>query len=156
MLRKNVRKTESGQALVLIILVMLIALTIGVAVSAQTLINTRQSVADEQSAQAYAAAESGAEVALKHLKTCTVDCFSSGSGSVGDASYAYDITSASLVNTYIYETRLEKDDVVQIDLSNLTGLTGANNNVKIYFWSEDENRGSRFRDLQWFPQHVRS
>ncbi|KKP69959.1 hypothetical protein A2X44_01975 [candidate division CPR3 bacterium GWF2_35_18] len=138
-------KEEQGQALVLVILIMLVALTVGVSVSSQALIGSKEAVSEEQSAQAYAVAESGAEIALKHLKTCTegVDCLTASpvTGSIGGSTYTYTISSASLLASNIYETRLQKDEVVQIDLSNIAGLTSSNNDVKIYFWSDDSDRG---------------
>lgn len=132
-------RQEEGQALVLITLVMLVALTVGLAVSSQALIGSKQSMAEERSAQAYTAAESGAEVALQHLKTCTTDCITTGSGAVGDASYNYTITAASLLASNIYESKLEKDEVLQVDLSS---VTSPNNDVRIYWWSSDTDRGS--------------
>ena len=146
---KKLIQQEEGQALVMIVLVMLVALTVGVAVSSQTLISSRQAVSDENSAQAYAAAESGAEIALKTLKSCSgSDCYDPGSGSVGDAGYEYTVDAHGLITTDVYETKLGQDDVIQIDLTrDSAGAPLNNTDVQIYWWSTDHPEGGDTGDL---------
>ena len=136
-------KQENGQALVIVVLVVLIALTIGVSVSSQTIISSRQAVNEEQSAQAYAVAEAGAEKALYQLKSCSGNgCYDPGNGTIDSAQYEYTITPSGVVPNYnnIYESRVEKDKVTQVNLTSLS--ISVNTPIKIYWWSPDSSRGS--------------
>lgn len=135
MIHKNLIKDQQGQALVMIILVVLISLSIGVAVSSQALISSRQAVNEEYSSQAITYAESGAEVALKDIKD-------NPSGTIprtvlgdidGDGAddYEYTIDEAGSAASNIYEIKIDKDQVAQVDL----GGVPAGANVNIYWWN---------------------
>ena len=144
---KKIFLKEDGQALVLVVLVMVISLTVGLAVSSQSLISSKQGILEEYSAKSYAAAEAGAEVALQSLNGCSGnECITSTpvSGSVGsDAAYEYTIASLGIEEaTNIFEHKLEKDEVVQLNLTNdgESPVAPLNNvNVQVYWWCANAN-----------------
>ncbi len=61
---KNTLQDQSGQMAILVMLVLVVALTIGLAIIARTTTDVRLSTNTNQSNQAYAAAEAGIEAAL--------------------------------------------------------------------------------------------
>lgn len=144
--KNSVNKNEEGQALMMIVLVIMIALTVGVAVASQALVSSRQALYEEESAQAYAAAEAGAEEALLFLETCTgINCIVQDvSGSIDDANYNYTINSANLLANNIYEVKLDKDEVIQIDITYDGEVVPAkldNTDVTIYWWATEHPEG---------------
>jgi hypothetical protein len=64
-MEKSRFKSQSGQALLIVVLVMVIALTIGLAVVSKSIIGMRMSTEQSESQKALAAAEAGIEQALK-------------------------------------------------------------------------------------------
>lgn len=58
-------KTEEGQALLLVILIMVVSLTIGLSVVSRSIVNIRTTTEEENSQRALSAAEAGIEQALK-------------------------------------------------------------------------------------------
>jgi len=61
----NNPKAQKGQALLIVVLVMVIALTIGLSVASRSVINLKLSAEDQNSQKAFFAAEAGIEQALK-------------------------------------------------------------------------------------------
>ena len=59
------RQSESGQALLIVVLVMVVALTVGLSVASRTVTNLRTTAEEENSQRAFSAAEAGIEKALK-------------------------------------------------------------------------------------------
>lgn len=57
--------SKSGQALLVIVLIMVIGLTVGLAVASRSIINVRTSTEEENSQRAFSAAEAGIEKVLK-------------------------------------------------------------------------------------------
>ena len=62
---------ERGQALLIVLLVMTVALTVGLSVATRTIVNVRITTQEEQSQRAFSAAEAGIE---ETLRTCTTSC----------------------------------------------------------------------------------
>lgn len=63
---------ESGQALLIIVLIMVVALTVGLSLGSRTIINIRTSSEEADSQKALAAAEAGIERALRVTSSATV------------------------------------------------------------------------------------
>lgn len=59
------KRSESGQALLIVVLVMVVSLTIGLSVVSRSITNLRTTTDEEQSQRAFSAAEAGIEQALK-------------------------------------------------------------------------------------------
>src|SRR3989338_3351838 len=59
------RKNEKGQAFLIVVLVMVVALTVGLSVASRTVTNLRTTAEEENSQRAFSAAEAGIEKALK-------------------------------------------------------------------------------------------
>lgn len=59
------KASEKGQALLIVILVMVVSLTIGLSVASRSVVNLRTSTEEENSQRAFSAAEAGIEQALK-------------------------------------------------------------------------------------------
>src|SRR5579885_3559975 len=59
------RTPQDGQAFLIVVLVMVIALTVGLSIASRTITNLRVSTEEENSQKAFSAAESGIEQALK-------------------------------------------------------------------------------------------
>jgi len=64
-LRGDFRVSESGQALLIVVLVMVIALTVGLSLASRSITNLRNSTDEANSQSAFAAAEAGVEQAVK-------------------------------------------------------------------------------------------
>lgn len=62
---KSIFKNQQGQALLIVVLVMVVALTVGLSVASRTVINLRTTADEENSQRAFSAAEAGIEQALK-------------------------------------------------------------------------------------------
>lgn len=60
------KKWEQGQALLIVVLVMVVALTIGLSIASKTITNLRTSTEEANSQKALAAAEAGVEQAIKN------------------------------------------------------------------------------------------
>lgn len=69
MRRKSIFNAEGGQALLIVVLVMVVALTVGLSVSLRSVTNLRTAIEEESSQRAFFAAEAGIEQALKASQT---------------------------------------------------------------------------------------
>lgn len=59
------RRLQAGQTLLIIVLIMVVGLTVGLAVASRSIINVRTSTEEENSQRAFSAAEAGIEQALR-------------------------------------------------------------------------------------------
>jgi len=60
----NFRKLYRGQAVLIVLLIMVVALTVGISISTRSTKDIRQSTRTEESQRAFSAAEAGLEAAL--------------------------------------------------------------------------------------------
>ena len=65
---KSIR-SERGQVLLIVVLTMIVALTVGLSIASRTITNLKISKQNEESQRAFQAAEAGVEQALKQIKT---------------------------------------------------------------------------------------
>ncbi len=132
------RKHESGQVVILIMLVMLIGLTIGLSLVSRSLQDLRQTSVSDFRNRAFTVSESAVEESLRQglsilatsggcasvpgyswnatTSTCTV------TSSLNGVSYNYAVSSGAS-GAYITKTNVAKDDVVQVDLTGVAGGT---------------------------------
>ncbi|MDQ3098435.1 MAG: hypothetical protein M3Q44_01695 [bacterium] len=110
---KNSLKDQSGQMAILVMLVLVVALTIGLAIIARTTTDIRLSTNTNQSNQAYAAAEAGIEAALgNNISAATYGT----SVPIGNATFNVSIPAAQGGTTtpFAFPNELKKDEAGQI------------------------------------------
>ena len=127
-------KKESGQVVILIMLVMLIGLTIGLSLVSRSLQDLRQTSVSDFRNRAFTVSESAVEESLRqglgnlasaggcatvggtwNGTTCT-----SANSTLNGVNYNYAV-SAGASGAYVTKTNVAKDDVVQVDLMGSTG-----------------------------------
>ncbi len=79
--------SERGQALLIMVLIMVVSLTVGLSVASRSLTNLRTATEEESSQRAFSAAEAGIERAVKSLCDGTVDCAPIAGNFGTDATY---------------------------------------------------------------------
>ena len=133
-------KNEKGQTLILMLIVTVVSLTVGVAISSRAVSTLKQTSYTAQAGKAQKFSDAGVEEALGAadlstiLGTHTVDVDGDGTP---DTTYMVE----ELGGSTTVETILEKDETVQIDL---TGY-GSGQNVNIYWASgadEETNKAA--------------
>ncbi len=132
-------KNQRGQALLIIVLVMVVALTVGLSVATRTIINLRNTQQQADSQKALSAAEAGIEQAIKN-QTSAEGTFGTGGQAVSYATTLQDIsTSAPFLTNG--GNQVSKNDAIYVWLSPYTSnftQTWPNGDLKIY-WGEDPN-----------------
>lgn len=128
---------QSGQATVIILLIMVVVLTIGLSITARSITDLRISSQTEQSNRAFSAAEAGIEEALKTGLQNLVGSGPSGQKPIGGATYKYTVESVGGAS-YAPDKPVAQDDVVQLKLDK-TGLTSAYDGVNIYWIASGED-----------------
>jgi Tfp pilus assembly protein PilX len=104
--------SESGQALVLVLLSLAVVLTIVLFILSRTVTDVSISSSESQAVSAFSAAEAGVERAL------VVGSAPGGSVQVGDASYTASVTNvASGVRSFLYPVELNSGDTVTVWLN---------------------------------------
>src|SRR3989344_6653038 len=125
-LPKYLKKNESGQVLVIFLLVLVIGLALVLSIASRTVTDIRQTTTSDESNRAYYAAESGVEDALKKIE----DSFNFDKDGDGDPdTYKLDFAAVNRTNADVDVTPLRaepgvildfldyaKDDVAQINL----------------------------------------
>src|SRR5581483_1163402 len=76
---------DSGQAFLLVILVMVVALTVGITLASRTLVNQRASIEEDESQKAFSAAEAAIESAINNKGNIASQNF--GTNSTYEASF---------------------------------------------------------------------
>lgn len=113
---------QSGQMVILVMLVLVVALTIGLSLLSRTIQNQRLSTNTDRSNRAYSAAEAGIEQMLTGNQPSSIN----GDLGLGTTSEAkYKTTSTSLGNNsnpFVFPNPLSKDETVQLWLFNYSEL----------------------------------
>jgi len=127
-------KHSSGQALVIILLVMAVALTIGLAVVSRSVTDIRLSQEQEESARAFSAAEAGIEAALggspiTSYEGFTVSVVSEDLGGVGKMGFIfpYDVKKGDTQTVWL----VDHDEDGNPDFSTAGNFTNF-----IFYWGE--------------------
>ncbi len=110
------QKARAGQVLIIVLMIMVVALTIGLAVATRSITDVRLTTQSEQSERAYAAAEAGVEYALSQDLGFLV---ASGpiSGQVGDVGYTVNVEKSEASSTLAAARPVEQDDVIEVRTS---------------------------------------
>ena len=138
---KNILKNQKGQALLIIVLVMVVGLTVTLAVVSRSIVNLKTSVEQTDSQKALAAAEAGVEQTIKNNANIGSDAsyVSIGNG----ASYKTNITQVVGTNSFLVNggNILAKNEGAYIWLSdyNNTGswTPGWDGTLTVYFGDPD-------------------
>lgn len=106
-------KGEKGQAIIIILLIMIVGLTIGLSVVSRSLLNVKLSTEQEESSRAFTAAEAGIEISLESGTAQSGEI-----GSPGDLS-SYTCTKNNIgAQGYVFFPNVLKDKVVQLYFAN--------------------------------------
>lgn len=151
-LPKEVRNSQSGQILVIFLLVLVVGLALVLSIASRTVTDVRQSTTSDESNRAYFAAESGVQNALKKITETpgfstdvTPGAADVNFNGVNSSSAGVTVTSISVSSSQIFEypAPVAKDDVSQVSLiSNfndemtITGISPSfayNEGLNIYF-----------------------
>lgn len=128
-------KNESGQTIIILLLVMVVGLTIGLSMVSRSLTDIKISQQTEQSQRAFSAAEAGLEYALSQGLAQIAGGDIPQTIITPGVSYSGKV---SLTGATLYElkgkTAVEQDDVAQINLEPEAGVTPAPS-INIY-WGE--------------------
>ena len=130
-------KEEKGQALAIIILIVLVVLTVGLTVATRTLTGLKETTKQEESIRAYDAAEAGVEEALLKIKN-GVGVGTTGTGTLAESQsqYIYEIQSLSGLVGSQFSFRVEKDQSYQVNLDvDDDSLDGKQ--INIYWWKQN-------------------
>lgn len=126
---KNIKKhltNQSGQMVILVMLVMVIALTIGLSLLSRTIQNTRLSTNTELSNRAYSAAEAGIEEALRQGGSDTGGTNQNIGSNANQSTYNTDIlVQGNSSDPYVFPNPLSQDEAVQLWLFDYTGYSSS-------------------------------
>ncbi len=126
---KNAVNDESGQMAILVMLVLVVALTIGLAIIARTTTDIRLSTNTNQSNQAYAAAEAGIEAALgNNISTYGSDV------TIGNATFNVSTPTqqGGSTTTFAFPNELKKDEAAQVWLFDYSYFKNPANSAQPY------------------------
>lgn len=107
---KNFLRLQAGQAIIVVLLIIVVALTIGLSVTMRSVKDIKMSTRTEESQRAFSAAEAGLEAAL--LSGGNVNTTSLGSG--GDLDYTATVSEVGGGSSYVFPDKIERDDTQQI------------------------------------------
>lgn len=125
---------ESGQALLIVVLTMIVALTVGLSVVSRTITTIKTSTAEDESSRAFAAAEAGIEEALK--SGVSIGSNLSPQTLPNNAKYFSTITASGVSTEYVVPSPILKDDVIQIWLSNYPDFSGKYSGTLTLHWGD--------------------
>jgi len=135
---------RKGQIAVWVVLVAVVGLTLGLSIASRALSNIQQSSELEETNRAFSAAEAGIEKALYALETTgtATSVLTPIPLPEAGSEYYYEVTEGGGGGDLVLSAPLEKDQVAQIDCSNMSGT------ITVY-WAEsgtsqaqDGNRAS--------------
>ena len=133
-------RSSSGQILVLVLLVVLVALTIGLSIASRTLSSLKSSAELDQSNRAFNAAEAGVERALSLLKTSgDVDVCDNNNckANIPGIVSKVEVDEAGGGPNAFGVANLQQDEVLQV---NLEGFSSPSNLLDVY-WGRVEDAG---------------
>jgi hypothetical protein len=105
--------SQKGQALIILLLIMVVGLTVGLSIATRTITDLRISTQTEESQKAFSAAEAGIEDALRRELSGGLTV--TGTFGTGATQSTYTTTVASISGaTFVVDKPVEKDDVAQI------------------------------------------
>lgn len=137
----NMFKNQNGQALLIIVLIMVVALTVGLSLASRTITNLRNTREQASSQKALSAAEAGIEQAIKSGANV-------GGSFSGNTSYTTTVTQVAGNASFLLNggTKVSKSDATYIWLTDPTAQPLWQNpwsgNLSIYWGTSDQNCGN--------------
>lgn len=131
-------KKSTGQMLILVVLILIVALTVGLSLAARTVINLRLSKQNEESQRAFQAAEAGVEQILQSASS--PDNFSSGSSDnlANNSSYTTSVSYTSGSSFMLNGGELVDQDVgIDVWLSNYPDFANPTTGNITFYWSTE-------------------
>jgi flagellar basal body-associated protein FliL len=126
-------KSESGQILVLVLMIVLVALTIGLSIASRTLMNMRNTAQLDQSNRAFSAAEAGIERALNMLKTNADACVDNAcKATIDGVESRVEVVKAGGSTDAFGVSSLDKDETIQVNLKHGNG-TSYQGSLELYW-----------------------
>ena len=132
------KEYEKGQVLLIVVLVMIVTLTIGLSVVTRTITNNRITTEEQNSEQAFSAAEAGLE------KSLATNVATTGNFATNNSSYTTVIRNVSGADILLNNgTPVLKDNPIDVWLAQYpTYATPWSGNVTVYWGSSSENCAS--------------
>lgn len=124
---------NKGQILVLFILVMVIALTVGLSIASRSVKTISNVTSTQRSDRAFNAAEAGVEDALSKDLNTIADAGST-SITVGNAQTSYKVSSVGSSASFTVNKSIAQDDAVEINVLNIVA-----DSLDIYWADKDKN-----------------
>lgn len=124
---------ERGQILLIVVLVMTVALTIGLSVATRTISNLRTSTDEENSQRAFSAAEAGIEQAMQNS-------IASNGEFTNNTSYETSIAAVSGIEFILNnKTPVLKDNAIDLWLSTYPGYTNPWTGTLTLYWGSSRD-----------------
>jgi hypothetical protein len=131
------KKFQSGQALVLVLLSLAVVLTIVLFILSRSITDVSLSSSESQAVSAFSAAEAGVEQAL------VVGSAPAGDVQVGDATYRASVTNVARgVRSFIYPVELNSGDTMTLWLNSQDSGPDYNGNALRICWGKDGTNGN--------------
>lgn len=137
-MQQKLKTSEKGQALLIVVLIMVVSLTVGLSVASRSIVNLRTTTEEENSQRAFSAAEAGVERALKMSGSGVII---SGQNLGNNATIkTVDIGQVSGI-TFVLNAgnNIEKDNGIDLGLSEDYTDPQTINNLGIYWGSQSES-----------------
>lgn len=118
-LPKQIQNSQSGQILIVFLLILVVGLAIVLSIASRTVTDVRQTTTSDESNRAYYAAESGVEDALKKITSGSIPgTYTLDLSNVNRASADVTVTALSVASNLAFEfpAKIAKDDVAQVNL----------------------------------------
>lgn len=134
-------RNEKGQILLIIVLTMVVALTVGLSVASRTVTNLKISKQNEESERAFQAAEAGIEQAIKSIRQSPVDANGVPIAFSNNSSATYDIKTTKGKQVLLNGGEdVDQDVGLDVWLSNYPDYSSsiANTTLTVY-WGAGQN-----------------
>lgn len=139
------KKHQRGQIVVFILLIALLALTVGLSVATRTLQDLKETAVSDQSSRAFAAAEAGIEEALRQDLSNLITAGGTGNltsqfSGFNDVSYQVSASGGG-GGGFVSKGKVAKNDVFQVNLENADGSLYSGD-LNVYWKASGENDAS--------------
>lgn len=162
---------QKGQVVLILILIMTVALSIGLSIVQKSLVDVSTASKVEQSSRAFSAAEAGIEKVLQPGGTCFGNCINftenSSKASVSGVSLIPYIQPPSIIQDALELPPLAKEDVAQVWLADYNSVSNpptagyAQNTLDIYWGNSSTDKaaievtlvyynGATYQSAKWF------
>jgi len=133
-------RSQSGQALIILLLIMVVGLTVGLSIATRTITDLRISTQSEESQKAFSAAEAGIEDALRRNLEQVVTAGGTFQTPVGTGiTSTTTVTKIADTTQFVTEQPIAQDDVAQVNLDPPTSSPPTSVDV---YWADENDPAS--------------